>query len=472
MMKNFLKQTTNFIRTPQGFFLSLSLISGGIFILIIPPFQTPDEAAHFLRAYQVSNGDFIPEKRGNIVGSYLPVSLQETEKAVDSGGALQTHPNQKYRLGNTKYALLNIRLNEGEKKFVDTTVTASYSPVGYVPQSLAIGIGRIFNAPPIVILYLVRLFVLMAWVTMVFIAIRLFPFKKWAVAGIALMPMLVAQSVSVGVDVVAVGSGLLFTSIILSFLYTKNKINRKKLLLVLASAVLMVLSKQVMIVLLMLLLILPKNSIGDTKKAIVLKSLIIILPIVLLVIWTLVSPEADANVTQIQNNQDTGGQVRYLLGQPWAFINVLFHTFFFTWGDSISQSLIGNFGWLDTPLAATFINLGYIALFVYWCVNYEKKQVTPLSKVNKVIFAVVAALYFLAVCGAMYVLFSPVGYSLIVGVQGRYLFPCLFLLIPVLFTKLLTAKEDNFIIFTKVVSISLLIVSVITIIYRYYIHAV
>lgn len=473
MMKKYLNIFTASIKSPQGFFAWVAFILGGVFLLIIPPFQTPDEAAHFLRAYQVSNLDFIPIKKDNIIGSYLPTSIQKTETAIDGSGAIQTHANLKYRLGNTKAALLNVPLNEGEKKFVDTTVTASYSPIGYIPQVLAIWFGRLFDTPPIVMVYLARLFVLVTWIGLVFASIKIFPFKKWAVAGIALLPMFLAQAVSLGVDVLAVGSGLLFLSTILYCIYTKNTIHRKILFLLLATGIVMTMSKQVMAVLLFLILTLKNNSLSENvKKNLFFKILIILLPILILILWTIVLPEISSNVTQLQNNQDTVGQVKYIMGQPLIFIRTLFYTLFFTWGDGISQSLIGNFGWLDTPLSSFFINLGYVSLFAYWFVDYEKKSIQPTSKLNKTIFFVITATYFLSVCAAMYILFSPVGYPLIVGIQGRYLFPCLFLLLPVLFVKVLTTKERYFVLSTKVVSITLLVASIVTIVYRYYIYTV
>ncbi|MDB5180430.1 MAG: hypothetical protein JWO54_188 [Candidatus Saccharibacteria bacterium] len=472
-MKKIFDKFIRSIKTPQGFFLWGALIFGGAFLLVFPPFQTPDEAAHFLRAYQISNLDFVPQQKNGVTGSDLPKSLQKTESVVDGGTPLQTQPNVKYRLGNTKAALVNVPLNEDEKGFVDTTVTASYSPIGYIPQVIAIWIARVFNAPPILMVYLAKLAVLLAWITLVFWSIKVFPFKKWAVAGIALLPMFIAQSVSMGVDVMAVGAGLLFTSLILTNVYKKQPIGIKTIAFILAAAIVMILSKQVMALLLPLVVLIRfDNAKVSTIKAWIIKSGLVLIPIALFFIWTASLPTINQSPIQVQNSQNTSEQVKYIIENPFRFLLIVANTFLIAGpGDGVTRSLMGDFGWVDTPLAAFFITIGYGALFGYLVINYEKRQASPrISPRSRFIFAAVAALYFIGVCGALYVIFSPVGSHVVFGIQGRYLFPCLFLLIPVFFTNLLIAKEKHFIAFVMTMTTLLFIASFVTIFLRYYVR--
>ena len=53
------------------------LLFGLLFALLIPPFQSPDEPNHFYRAWQVSEGHFFPEKKGDRLGGMLPASLMQ-----------------------------------------------------------------------------------------------------------------------------------------------------------------------------------------------------------------------------------------------------------------------------------------------------------------------------------------------------------------------------------------------------------
>lgn len=458
-------------KQPHWFFLIVTVFFGGVMILIFPPYQTPDEGAHFLRAYQISNFDFVPYKKDGVVGSYLPKSLQKTESVIDSGNPLQTHPNAKYKLGNTKAALFDVPLNKDDVGFVETSVTASYSPVGYIPQVLAIWVGRIFQAPPILMLYLARIAVLLTWAVLLFWTIKLFPIKKWAVAGVALLPMFIAQAVSLGVDVLAVGGGAIFTALIVRQLIKGSVISKKTLALLILSGVAMVLSKQIMVLLLPLVVLLPKQSFNSKRLvSLMWKGLVILLPLLLFVAWSAALPDINQNVTQLQNQQSSSGQIQYMLAHPSAFFEVLRNTFLLPGpGDGVVQSLIGNFGWLDTPLAMLFMMLGYGVLFGYLFITHESNKV-GLGRARKLFFLCIAILYCLGVAAALYIIFSPVASKVIIGIQGRYLFPCLFLLIPVFSATFIRASSRQFVRFVQVSSIALLIISAVTIIFRYYIN--
>ena len=69
---------------PEKIFLILSLVFGLLFVFITPPFQSPDENSHFLKAYSVSKGKFFPEVQNKKLGNYFPKEylnyIKEKEK--------------------------------------------------------------------------------------------------------------------------------------------------------------------------------------------------------------------------------------------------------------------------------------------------------------------------------------------------------------------------------------------------------
>lgn len=458
-------------QSPHIFFAVTALLFGGIFILAVPPLQTPDEATHFLRAYQISEGKFISQSVNGVTGDYLPASIQKTFNVLEQGGPIQFQSNKKYSHRQTKAALMDVPLNSSERQFYDISSAASYSPIAYLPQSVGIVLAKLFNSPVVVMLYIVRLFNLLFWVGMIYMAIRLFPWKKWAFAGIALLPMVVAQSASAGIDVVSVGSGALFLALI-CYVYAKKVIITPRILAgITALATMMLLSKQVMIVLLPLLLLLRRSQFKSPRQYWISLFLGAGIPLVIFAIWTLVVPEVSQSASQIQNGQNTTEQVKFIIGAPWQFAEALYYTFFFTWGDGIWTSLMGNFGWVDTPLPAMFIVAGYLGLAIYLFTNYEPTTFGQImSKWRRRLLIALALGYALLVCLAMYVLYSPLKYDIIIGIQGRYFFPVLFLLPIILLSSSIKVQKKWFIRFTMIFSVVMLLVSAITIVYRYYVQ--
>ena len=58
-------------------FFYLSLFFGMIFILLMPPFQSPDEDSHFKKAYVLAEGNAFPDSENGTTGYYLPTEMVE-----------------------------------------------------------------------------------------------------------------------------------------------------------------------------------------------------------------------------------------------------------------------------------------------------------------------------------------------------------------------------------------------------------
>ena len=59
----------------EKIFVIIALIFGFLYTIILPPFQSVDEASHFFRAYRISEGHFKAKQINNTVGDYLPTAL-------------------------------------------------------------------------------------------------------------------------------------------------------------------------------------------------------------------------------------------------------------------------------------------------------------------------------------------------------------------------------------------------------------
>ena len=55
--------------TPRRVFLVSAVLGGAAFIVTTPPFQVPDEPAHFYRAYSVSEGRLLVQTRKGMPGA-------------------------------------------------------------------------------------------------------------------------------------------------------------------------------------------------------------------------------------------------------------------------------------------------------------------------------------------------------------------------------------------------------------------
>jgi len=451
-----------FMRRPEGFFLCTSMLFGGVFLLIMPPIQTPDEASHFLRAYEVSQLEIVPKTQNRIVGANLPVSLSKTIHLFDSP-SLRFYPNVKYDIHRTA-AALHMPLNKNTKMF--TSGVAAYAPIGYIPQAIGIFIGSIFNAPVVVLMYIARLASLCTWTALVFMAIMIAPNKKWAFAGLGLLPMLVAQAISPGIDAISVGLGVLFIASVLK-LRELPKIELKWWVCLLSIACLIALTKQTTLVVLGFLFLLKlKQFDTDRLKAIAKKTGILIIPLVIYIIWGAMT--ASLVSSSVIVGQNSSEQTSLIIHHPLRFPHVIFNTFFTTWGDDVIRSFIGDFGWVDTPLPGVVVNMGYIFIAALLFINYESIK-KKLSRADRYLIVTLIGLYIIGTCAALYIFYSPVGYPAINGLQGRYFLLFLFMAILLFVGVQLRISQEHYARLVKVGTILLLFASVLTLYLRYYV---
>ena len=465
----------SFLIKPEGFFVCIGLFMGFIFIVIVPPFQTPDENIHFYRAYEVSELELPHKISTGETGSYLPLSIEQTQSAVhgvyagpNTSGHIMFNPSEKYDYRYTKSALFDIPLNKKVHTFYNTSGSPAYMPLSYLPQAAVVALARFINAPVIVMLYLTRIINLLTFVVLAYFGIKLFPWKKWALVAICLFPVVVSQTISPGLDAGIFGATLIFVGLIFKTLSNKQfNLQYRHLVILLITSLVMIFGKSVLILFLPLIFLVRKKQIG-IRYARFVKPFIALVPVILYLLWSVLSVAAGSSADQSSGSLQT----HIFLSNPLVFVSSLINTFIFITpsGDILAQSMVGSFGWLDTPLAPTFVALGYIFLSFILVANYEPvRNSLKITRGIRILLFTISLSYIVAVFLAMYIYFTPVGGNHIRGVSGRYLVPTLFLAVPTLFSNIIRVGEKTYINCVKVVSIFLLLISVLTIVLRYYV---
>lgn len=471
------------ITAPEIFFLSGTIVFGLLFVILIPPFQIPDELIHFTRAYEVSELR-VPQKHEvndvNHLGSMLPKSILKTYKSTSLyqiPGYPDVPPAKKYSIHDTKVAL-KIPLNKSDRMFFDTGSSPAYFPLLYIPQAVTIAILQLFNTPVIVLLYATRVTGLVVWMLLICLAFKFVrPVgRKLPLAAILLLPMFISQA-SASTDPLINGLTVVYLAMISNFIIRKVRPQPVHIAALVAILSLTTLSKPVYVLFGLLLFLLPKFLVG--WKTILRSTLLFSIPFIIYALWggaTKVSGAYFFDAIAV-SGADPSSQVHYLISNVTNFVQPLTNTLLLNWGDGIFTSLIGMFGKLDTPLPLLFIVLGYVIVFVALMGGVADKKAQKNDQevirhnVKSVVISILLVLgYIFGVYLAMYIASTPPQEKIITGVQGRYLLP----LIPfgVLFAAkscFVFRKRSSYEIFLLVAPMILLLASVIVVFLRYYV---
>jgi len=413
---------------PSRFFVFAAIILGGFFYYLRLPMQSPDEFNHFLRAYQVSEGKFLPEKRDNRLGGEMPVCFQEFMNLY-----LPCTFVPGYKITGKEIAeSYLLRFSDKERRFMDFPNTSYYSPVSYLPQALSLFVLRQFDCSVGFLYNVSRLFVFLVWVMFMFFVIRLLPVHKWLFTLLLLLPMSLYMAVSFSADTVTNILTLLLIASILRLAFGKKEITKKDMLLILLIGVLLAFTKIIYINLLILLLLIPSANFGSKKYKYLVVSGIFLVSFLLAVFWSGVimryyityqdyNPGIRVFVT-VHKDADYYAQKEYLLNHPLHFFKVVYNSII-VHKQFYLLSYVGHFGtYMDTPMPLWFL---YVSLAVIILTAFTERVNLVLSFRVKVVLFLTALCTYSFLVLSQHLTWNKIGNDNIEALQGRYLVPIL-----------------------------------------------
>lgn len=427
-------------------FILFSIVFGGAFVKYIPPLQAPDELGHYLKADALSRGEVIPviyniknvenedAKSWNEFGFYASKGV---EKIVKLSFTVGNYPENKFDYQKAE----EDSYPSSGKVFLPTGGITNYSIINFIPQTIGILFGKLFNTSPFVQYYLARAFNLVCYVLLIALAIRLFPFSKWAAAIIGLNPMAIFLAASTSGDGLTNGIALLFSAYVLRLAVkdqlteeierSADRLPSKSIIIAGLLLIVAVTMKPTNIVLGLLFFLIPNKNMNIRRK-VAWGSIILVLSVGLYLLWNSLMVDQQILYRDFANPNQ---QLSHFLNNPGVFFNNLLKNFIFgNKGNYILLSYMGNFGWLNMPIGWHWAILYYGLLIVSAFLPNQKAIFFKWPK--KLILGVAIILFTVLTFFALYQIWNPVNTTkAIQGVQGRYFIPISFAFIPLFSTK-------------------------------------
>jgi uncharacterized membrane protein len=447
---------------PQYVFIVLGLIYGIAFLVLIPPFQVPDEYEHYYKSWDLSNGNLIPEKIGNKAGVSVPESVKIMTDNVYQKWKYFILNNQTMDM---KY-LLNLPLQSRNNVFVDISKYAvvTYSPLPYLASALSMAVGKVFDLSPLILMYLGRFGNLLLWLFIIFLAIRITPVFKWGFLAIALMPMTLFQAASLSADGVAISLSFLTIAIFLKLALDENikKINTKHILILISISLLLGLAKMPYIMLILMFFLIPSRKFDGKKRMFQIFGLMFLLAVLIIALWNFM-------VNGLYMPLDPGisikDQVFYILQYPIDFIQTLLNTSS-KYAGELPGIVIGNWAYANSPIPNWIYSIYFFALVLISAFDKSsfKMKIKQRYTLLGLFLLITGTIFFLE-----YLTWTYIGAQVIHGIQGRYLIPIL----PLLFLSLYetgTRTKNRILIESMIILFIILILSKVVFIFinQYY----
>ena len=385
---------------PETVFLLIGLVAGLLFAFVTPPLRGADEAAHWYRAYQLSEGAILAQRMEDRVGGALPRSAQLRPAASPSQavGTAEDVPSP------------------DDRAFVDFRNTAVYSPVAYLPQALIIAAGRALGLPPPALFFAARLTGLATALGLIFFAIRIIPIAKHVFVLLALTPMAIRQMSVLSADTVTNATALLLLALCVRLALRPGAVaTAAQIARVLLCSVAVSLAKIAYLPLAGLILLGSAERVGR-RRAI---AFVLVIGANLMAVggWLWLARVGYA-AQRIAPDADPPRQLAFVLGDPLRYALLLLDDLHRHW----RVYLAGCTGFTSVfPPALGPLHLGLVALVA----ALDGRADAAIDGRGRWILAAVAVSTYALINTLNYLGWNPVGASAISFVQGRYYIPIL-----------------------------------------------
>ena len=408
----------------RSVFLILGTIFGALYVIVVPPLQSPDEFAHLNRAYAVAQGHCIAPAI-----TAIPTSIKSMEAAFPP-----KMEAQRLIIPGDILHFMRMPLDESRYEATPNEVANTYSCFPYLPGAVGIEVGRILRAPPAAILFLNRFAGLIAYLAVVWFALGLLPDFQVPVLALALTPMALSEAASASWDGVAYATAFFLCAYILNLAWNPAiQTLQLRHYVILGVTVVLASFCKTDACLSPLLLFVPASKFQGSRRKWVVVLSAILLPALLIAGWNFLNRENMAiyaqhlrDTRQIELTENAQFVSRHLA----IFFRATAWTIAAGWKELASQ-FVGKLGWLAVTLPGWCVWLYVILLAATGLTGLTQPR---LRIAHRLICLAIAGVGVLSVFFAMWCAEGTPTYrqyilrdaQFIPGIQGRYFIPFAF----------------------------------------------
>ena len=194
--------TNNHLHGVEIYVLVMLFVFGLAACFLLPLSGGYDEETHLIRAWQMSDFQFLPNAETNgkmpfpAIYAELAYRRQVIVRAVEPGFW-------------TKYK--DLALDAHDYVYDNVETRSVYSPPLLLPQAIVLRwLGRSGRLPALPVYYLCRIVGLLSYILLTWLAVRLIPFGKWILAILAASPVMILQASTISADTISNGIAFLF----------------------------------------------------------------------------------------------------------------------------------------------------------------------------------------------------------------------------------------------------------------------
>lgn len=406
----------------EHLFLLFALPVGFVLCFLIPPLGGGNEKANLERTFAIAYGGLL------IHDTEIPRGLSSFIAAASEPFQQGALPPYRYSLPQWK-ALAAMKLQAETQVMLPPNPIAVLHPLSY-PQALFVRIGAWLGVTPLAVFYLARLAGLLLGSWLMFAAIRTTPSHTYLFCALALLPTITFMRSCLDADQITNGLAFLFIACAMREIKQAGAIAHSAVVRLALLAFILAQCKSAYLLIPLLSAAIPQSRFGSPRRRIYALMAIVLPGLLAGLLWM-----AALKYTYFSGMQyrTWGGEVNpdlqmaYILSQPWEYLRVLGRTLFLT--PLIPEAIRGILGVFGPPVALPSALYGLLAFLLIMVAASDRTQAEIIySPAAKQWAALIAGGVTLVILTLLYLQWTGLHAPVILGFQGRYLYPLLPLL--------------------------------------------
>ena len=408
----------------ENLYVILAITFGITMIFVLPPFNAPDEYAHFVKSYTFTT--FADDK--GITN--LPVSL---EGFYSKYGHSLLDQKMDFEAKSYFSDLMQDITKDyiSENEFVYTN-TKYLKVLPYLPSAISLFLLKLIGASPLVMSVVGRFLSLIVMLIMYYLAIKNVPILKRLFFVICLLPIVLHQAV-INQDYLTNATVILLIAMVLKYRYKQIRIGIEEMSILSILGIMLACCKFGYFVFLGVIFLIPCRLFKTKRVAVFFKLAFIIVPILISFI---------GNVAITSAEDTTHYSISYSLSNPINTIKVFAKTFWQRAELDLFRGQFDGFG-VSTKWNNGFISSVLYFIYILYFLSSEKQDVEKFDKKTRVVLFVLALLLIGVVYSAMYLNWTNIGADTIDGLQPRYFTPAVLCLALAVANNIIKINVNN-----------------------------
>jgi uncharacterized membrane protein len=391
----------------RGFAVVATAI-GILFMAITPPFQVPDEWAHYLRSEAIAQGHIRPRMTWQGDCESFPIGVERFIRAT-------YRTSGKFTIDELRVAA---RIPREATRRSTLCFSAWYTPLPYAPQVIVAAASHAFDVRPFITFYAGRFVNLVLAIMLIVVAMRIAPGHRNVIAAAALLPMAMYQLGSWSADGPTFAVAVVLTALLLRAAQRPETMTAREAVTIAGVAMAVAMCKPVYFLIALLVLGIPRRRYRSVRQRIAVTAGVMLAVAVGVGASVATVRQAHFNA-RIGQPIDAREQARCVAASPVRFAAVAVRDLRAN-GNAYLEEIVGRLGMTDLQVPKPVVWLELILL-----VAVGVTSIRPASLMERLLSVVIILCTILGVLLSQYLVWSVICGDAIEGVQGRYFLPIL-----------------------------------------------